>query len=460
MMLSLEELVRKHRMEITGILHCGARIGEEAGQYQAVGVGNVWWVEANERVIPKLRETVEPLGHHVIEALLYDVDGAHVEFHVTNYDGLSSSVLEFGTHTSFSPDVVFERHDTLESFTVDTLVGRHQITGCNMLVMDLQGAEMFCLRGASRFLAGVDYVFTEVNNAEVYRGCARVEQLDAFLEGFERVDTYWVGDQGWGDALYVRRQRVTGRVGADVNINVIVPSYNVRMPWIERCLASIRAQTHRPSQVIVVDDASTDAGYPENVVGLCAIEGWTFVRNDRNRKCPYNLRLAGRILDLADDDVIFLLDGDDFLPHDRVFARIAEVYADPDVWLTYGNYEPHPKNTGQTLASAYPADVIAAKSFRAAGCHFNHPLTFRQHLWARVTDDDLKTDGGEWFTGGYDFLIMVPMLEAAAPDHFRFLNETLYVYNSVNPLSDSTANVPLVEESRQIVARPARIYQR
>ena len=42
-------------------------------------------------------------------------------------------------------------------------------------------------------------------------------------------------------------------------ISIIVPVYNVK-PYLEKCLASIAAQTYPNKEVILVDDASTDGG--------------------------------------------------------------------------------------------------------------------------------------------------------------------------------------------------------
>lgn len=39
-------------------------------------------------------------------------------------------------------------------------------------------------------------------------------------------------------------------------ISIIVPVYNVE-PYLEKCLASIAAQTYLNLEVIIVDDAST-----------------------------------------------------------------------------------------------------------------------------------------------------------------------------------------------------------
>jgi FkbM family methyltransferase len=131
----------------------------------------VWWVEGNPAVVPKIEEALRRYpSQRLIQALLAEVDGDERAFHVTNYDGMSSSLLEFGTHPEFSPDTVFVFHLTLPTRTVDSLVTEHEIADVNMLVMDLQGAEGMCLAGASKLLPSIDFVMSEVNNKEVYRG--------------------------------------------------------------------------------------------------------------------------------------------------------------------------------------------------------------------------------------------------------------------------------------------------
>lgn len=205
MLMSLPELVDAYDMKISGILHVGAHLAEEAPTYRDLGIDNVWWIEANPRVAGVLQEILAPYDHHLISALVYEVDGEQLEFKITNHDGMSSSILEFGTHPTFSPDTVFVERVTLPTSTIDTLVGSWLIEDVNFLNMDLQGAELHALKGASKTLDSIEYIMTEVNKAEVYVGCARIEQLDDILDSFDRVETYWVGDQGWGDALYVRR---------------------------------------------------------------------------------------------------------------------------------------------------------------------------------------------------------------------------------------------------------------
>lgn len=206
MLMSLPELVNAYDMKIAGVLHVGAHLAEEAQTYSDLNVGEVWWVEGNPHVQHQLTSILSKWpGQHLVEGLVYEADGVVLDFNVTNYDGMSSSILEFGTHPEFSPDTVFVDKVSLVTSTIDSIVREHGVKA-NFLNMDLQGAELYALKGAVELLPSLDYVMTEINSADVYVGCARVEQLDAFLDGFgfRRAETYWVPGQGWGDGLYVR----------------------------------------------------------------------------------------------------------------------------------------------------------------------------------------------------------------------------------------------------------------
>lgn len=201
MLMSLSELVERFGMRITGVLHVGAHLAEEAEAYQQLGIEDVWWVEA----LPTL-DLLDKISrfptHQLVQGLVYETV-CELPFNVTNYDGMSSSIYEFGTHTQFSPDTVFVDRVTLTSTTIDAIVVAHDVVA-NFLNMDIQGAELSALKGAKEYLPTVDYIMTEVNQAEVYIGCTQIGQLDEFLSDFQRVAVHWVTDQGWGDALYVR----------------------------------------------------------------------------------------------------------------------------------------------------------------------------------------------------------------------------------------------------------------
>ena len=211
------DLIREFDLDVRGVLHLGAHLGEEAEVYWQDGVSRVYWVEANPELMIPLKYHVRGFpGQSAYEGLLADEPGKEMTFHVSScsttpegsIDHQASSLFELGQHVEFAPDVSFGRDLTLVSTTVDELVAEHGMD-FNFMNLDLQGAELLALRGATTALEACDAVYTEVNRAEVYLGCAQIEEVDALLvdAGFEQVRCVWEHNaQTWGDAFYRRMQ--------------------------------------------------------------------------------------------------------------------------------------------------------------------------------------------------------------------------------------------------------------
>lgn len=91
-------------------------------------------------------------------------------------------------------------------------------------------------------------------------------------------------------------------------ISVIVPLYN-QYGRIEKTLSDLLSQTFDDFEVILVDDASTDACVPaaEAILGK-SCKNWALVRHTSNRGASA-ARNTG--LDIASGKAVFFLDGDD-----------------------------------------------------------------------------------------------------------------------------------------------------
>ena len=113
--------------------------------------------------------------------------------------------MELQEHKIEHPDIVEVARLKLETTTLNTLlVGLN--SKFNFVNLDIQGAELLALKGLSNHMAHVNYIYSEVNTKELYKGCALLPELDAFLatHGFIRTDIDMTR-HGWGDALYIRR---------------------------------------------------------------------------------------------------------------------------------------------------------------------------------------------------------------------------------------------------------------
>lgn len=206
MLIPFKDLRRKFRIRVTGVLHLGAHLGEEAADYNVL-TNNVTWVEANPELMNALSVNVMPFGHRVLCACVSDEAGKEVTFHVTN-NFMSSSLLDLGTHKKSSPDVHYTHDLKLVTTTVDDLVVDFVDHEFNFLNMDLQGAEVLALKGASETIGKIDYVYSEVNTEFVYKNCGLIHELDEILSDFDRVETHMAGPKiGWGDAFWIRRDK-------------------------------------------------------------------------------------------------------------------------------------------------------------------------------------------------------------------------------------------------------------
>jgi FkbM family methyltransferase len=127
----------------------------------------------------------------------------NVLFKVAN-NGQSSSILDFGLHSQFHPHVHYIGSFECETQLLKNILPKYNID-YNFLNFDIQGAELKALKGMEEYLYKVDYLYTEINSDQVYKGCALINELDDYLKqfGLIRVETNWT-EFRWGDAFYIR----------------------------------------------------------------------------------------------------------------------------------------------------------------------------------------------------------------------------------------------------------------
>lgn len=189
-----------------GVLHIGAHECEELGLYYSIGLRDdrILWIEALPEIVDKMKASNSAVN--IIQAVISDVDNSQVNFMVTN-NVQSSSIFNLKTHLQEHPHVFEKERRKMTTVTLNTLFDRFGLPydTYDFMNLDIQGAELKALQGATKILPHVRAIYCEVNEKELYEGCALLPELDAFLgtHNFKRVATS-LTPHGWGDALYIK----------------------------------------------------------------------------------------------------------------------------------------------------------------------------------------------------------------------------------------------------------------
>lgn len=240
---------------------------------------------------------------------------------------------------------------------------------------------------------------------------------------------------------------------------VVVPSFN-SVDYLAKTLHSIELQTDKNYDVCVIDDGSTIKEQKEIIKNFCERNGWISLFNQKNYGALYGLVHSIPLLECQDDDVIVVIDGDDWLAHPDVFKKLRQIYTENNVYLTWGQCEIYPAGkTPMNYAQPIPEMVIQQKLYRDIPFVFWHIGTFKYFLWRHIEDRDLRDLDGEYFKLMKDKATLYPMLEMAG-EKIRFINETLYIYNLQNPLNDYANTLPEEHTRVDALIRSRKRYTR
>jgi glycosyltransferase involved in cell wall biosynthesis len=112
---------------------------------------------------------------------------------------------------------------------------------------------------------------------------------------------------------------------------VVVPAHDAA-PWLDECLGSVLAQTHAPSQVVVVNDGSTDST-PEV---LARYRPRIEVIDQPNSGIG---KARNRGLERATGTYVAFLDADDAWHPEKLALQVAHAEANPDLAVVYADAE-------------------------------------------------------------------------------------------------------------------------
>jgi len=222
-----------------------------------------------------------------------------------------------------------------------------------------------------------------------------------------------------------------GIIGAkqDHPMVVLIPSHNNNQLFqgVERYklnLDSVFKQTYENYRILYIDDNSED-GTASRVEHYVKEKGqqhrFTLIRN-LQRYGPSRNRYVGAHL-CQNHEIVVILDGDDYLAHKNVLNIVNDAYQDPNVWLTYSQFQTVPDNNlsgGQQV----PHWVIEENAYRQYGWYYHSLKTFYAGLFKQVELKDLLYEG-KFYPVSSDLAEMLPMIELSG-GRFKFIPDILY----------------------------------
>ena len=243
------------------------------------------------------------------------------------------------------------------------------------------------------------------------------------------------GKEFWDVTLSQSNLRVPTKITSPekTHFKIIVPAYNAEK-WAKTLVKSVKNQEYSNFECYIGDDISTDSTLKRFKKYVGDDSRFTIVANTEKKYALKNIHDLILESNPKPEDVLVILDGDDWFTTRYVLSKLDQYYTSKDCNLTYGSFVECPLGEIGKEASEYPEDVVKNNAYRLDTWRASHLKTFKFKLWKKINVDDLKDATGDFYEMSYDQAMMLPMLEMAG-EKALYIPEALYVYNTINPLA-------------------------
>jgi glycosyltransferase involved in cell wall biosynthesis len=206
---------------------------------------------------------------------------------------------------------------------------------------------------------------------------------------------------------------------------IFIPYCDVYKKFIIECLESVENQLYDNYEIIIINDGSNDISIIQNyifdkdnykIINKKLNEGpasskWTFIKYLQENIDLYSY-----------NDIVIIIDGDDYLTDINAINIINNYYNLYNCWVTYGNCI-------GAFSDGYDLDILTLKnkSFRKNKWIYNHPRTFKLFTLLNFKENDFKYNN-KWLTKGTDRPLLYNILELSGHDRIKNINEKIYYY--------------------------------
>lgn len=212
---------------------------------------------------------------------------------------------------------------------------------------------------------------------------------------------------------------------SNIDLSIIIPVYNGE-EYLERCLKSIVTQLNDKTEVIIVDDGSTDKSkniytkFTEKYHNVFA-----YFKNNGGVSSARNLGIRK-----SKGKYLTFIDGDDFVSDNFIERLLREIKDDIDVlFFQYGSDDvmDNSFNISKTITKEIENDVIIKSSFLAKEPIENHKYNFRA-VWSKAIKRKIVEDNNILFPEniyfGEDMVFMLNVYSNMKTK--KFISDVLY----------------------------------
>ena len=213
---------------------------------------------------------------------------------------------------------------------------------------------------------------------------------------------------------------------------IITPVYNAEK-YIKKCIDSLKAQLYKNYEVVIIDACSTDKTGDIIKKEIKGEDKFHLITNKVRKHALENTIDGIHHICENDEDIIVIVDGDDWLRNPYVLQYLNKIYQDENVWTTYGQFI----SLSTKLKSACCIEIKGKfNRFRMRDFYFSHLRTYKYFLFKAIKEEDLRDKDGKYYTTAGDAIIALPIIELAGEKHRKCISKILYVYNDLNKLND------------------------
>ena len=209
----------------------------------------------------------------------------------------------------------------------------------------------------------------------------------------------------------------------------------------------------------MVDDISTDNSGDLIKKEISGDDRFTLITNTEKKYALLNIHDTLKDNDIKNEEIVVLLDGDDWFANKKVLSKLNSVYNENGCDMTYGSYAEYPSSVKGKFAKQIPDEIIDENCFRESPWMSSHLRTFKHSLWKKIDKSDfIYSKTGRFYKASWDLAFMFPMLEMTG-HRASYIEDVMYIYNRQNPLNEDKVNHP-VQLSEESEIRSKKKYER